>query len=396
MSQTQQQTYDVDALRDCFPALTTGPGAGLARFDGPGGSLVPQQVGDAVSTTMTAGLCQRGAGSEPERVTDQTTLGARAAIGRLLGTDPSGVFFGRSFTANTMQVAATLARTWGPGDEIVVTRLDHDSNIRPWVIAAERAGATVRWLDFDPDSGELADLAPTLSDRTRLVTLTGAGNLIGTRPDVRRYADLAHEAGALVHVDAVHLAAHAPIDRAALGADIIGVSPYKFFGPHLGAHAADPELWESLQPDKLLPSTDVIPGRFELGTLPYEVLAGVSAAVEFIEEWGGMSAMAAHEDALLELLLDGLAALPGVRVYGAPARRTPTVLFSVAGVDSRAVYQHLQTHQVLAPAGNFYALEASRRLGLGDDGAVRVGLAAYSTAEEVDRLLTGLSDLAPR
>ena len=398
---------DVDRVRGWFPALWSGPGAGEARFDGPGGSLVPSRVADAVADAMTAGMCQRGSLTPVQRRTEETVGAARAALGDLLGTDPRGVVVGRSMTALTFEMARTLARGWGPGDEVVVSRLDHDSNIRPWVLAAEARGATVRWLDFDPAAAELHDVREVLSERTRLVAVTAASNLLGTRPDVAAISAAAHEVGALVYVDAVHLAAHAVVDRTALGADLVACSPYKFFGPHLGAVAADPALLETLSPDKLLPSTDAVPERFELGTLPYEMLAGVTAAVDALADLvaqpadrprrerlaESLAGLEVHEETLLARLLDGVDRLPGVRVHGAPARRTPTVLLGVEGHDPVAVQEHLVTHDVLAPAGSFYALEASRHAGLGDTGGVRVGLSPYTTADEVDRLLAGLASL---
>jgi cysteine desulfurase family protein (TIGR01976 family) len=390
-STTERTTaYDVHALRGAFPGLDPG----LARFDGPGGSLVPEVVADAVAGTLRAGLCQRGGPTAVGRLAEETTLAARAAVARHVGlADPRGVVFGRSMTAITFDLARTLAADWGPGDEVVVTRLDHDANIRPWVVAAERAGATVRWLGFDPVTAELDDVGSLLTDRTRLVAVTAASNLFGTRPDVAAVARAAHEAGALVHVDAVHLAAHAPVDMAALGADLLACSPYKFFGPHLGALAADPALLERLRPDKLLPSSDAVPERFELGTLPYELLAGVTAAVAFAGSWG-MAAVEAHEHVLLLRLLEGLAGLPRVTVHGRPERRTPTVLVNVEGLAATEVSRRLAERGVAAPAGSFYALEASRHAGLGDAGGVRIGLAAYTTADEVDRLLAGLADVA--
>ena len=398
---------DLGRLRSAFPALHSGPSSGLVRLDGPGGSLVPQEVADAVAAAMTAGMCQRGALTSVEQLTEATTTGARAAMGDLLGTDPRGVVFGRSMTALTFDLARCLGADWGPGDEVVVTRLDHDANIRPWVTAAARSGATVRWLDFDPETTELHDVAGVLSERTRVVALTAASNLFGTRPDVAAIAVSAHEVGALVHVDAVHLAAHDTVDRAALGADLISCSPYKFFGPHLGVLAADPDLLETLHPDKLLPSTEAVPERFELGTLPYEQLAGVTGAVDFIASFapggaGGtrrerlvaaMGAIAAHEQALLSRLLIGLDRLTHVRVHGSPAARTPTLLLQVDGVEPRAVHEHLVGHGVIAPAGSFYALEASRHAGLGDTGGVRVGLSPYTTHDDLDRLVVGLGRL---
>ena len=398
-------TLDLARLRSRFPALDLG----VAHFDGPGGSQVPTVVARAVAATMTAGLGNRGTVTGAELRVERVVTDARSAVADLLGADARGVVFGRSMTQLTFDVARTLSAAWGPDDEVVVTRLDHDANIRPWVYAAERSGATVRWLDLDPATGELDDVATVLSDRTRLVAVTGASNLIGTRPDVPAITAAARAAGALSYVDAVHLVPHAPVDLGALGADLLVCSPYKFFGPHLGVLAADPGLLEGLHPDKLLPSSDAVPERFELGTLPYEQLAGVTAAVDFIAGIASsagaadrrtrvresMAAVEAHEADLLVRLLDGLAANPAVTVHGgAAARRTPTVLFSVAGRTGGEVHRALAAVGVNAPASHFYAIEASRRLGLGADGAVRVGLAAYSTIEDVDRLLAGLSDLA--
>ena len=390
---------DPARIRAAFPALDLG----VAYFDGPGGSQVPTPVAEAVAGALTAGLSNRGTVTDAERRADEIVTGARAAVADLLGADPRGVVFGRSMTQLTFDFARTLSRGWGPGDEVVVTRLDHDANIRPWVLAAERAGATVRWLDFDPDTAELDDLETVLTTRTRLVAVTAASNLLGTRPDVRAISDTAHEVDALVYVDGVHLAPHAPVDLAALGADFLGCSPYKFFGPHLGALAASPALLETLTPDKLLPSTDAVPERFELGTLPYELLAGVTAAVDFIAGLASdapdrrarvlesMAAVEEYEAGLLDRLLDGLGAIDGVTLHGRPARRTPTVLFSVAGRTGREVYEELARAGVNAPASHFYALEASRRAGLGDDGAVRAGIAPYTTTEDVDRLLRAVS-----
>jgi cysteine desulfurase family protein (TIGR01976 family) len=403
-----------DRLRACFPALRDG----TAYFDGPGGSQVPQQVADAVAAALTAGVSNRGTVTAAEQRAETIVAEARAAIGDLLDSDPRGVVFGRSMTQLTFDVARTLSDDWGAEDEVIVTRLDHDANIRPWITWAERAGATVRRLGFDPVTAELDDIAPLLSERTRLVAVTGASNLFGTRPDVRAIADAAHAAGALVYVDAVHLTPHAPVDRAALGADFLACSPYKFFGPHLGAVAADPALLEILRPNKLLPSTDVVPERFELGTLPYELLAGVTAAVEFIAgidpgvdagvDTGvdagatgsrrerlvrSMTTLEHHEDLLADRLREGLATIPGVTVHGAARHRTPTVLFSVDGRPGPEVHRSLAERGVNAPAGHFYALEASRHAGLGDAGAVRAGIAPYTSTEDVDRLLSGLVSL---
>lgn len=393
--------YDLPALRDRFPALK----AGFAHFDGPGGTQVPDTVAEAVARALTAPLANRGRVTEAERAADRIVLDARAAMADLLGVDPAGIVFGRSMTALTFDMARTLASTWGPGDEVVVTRLDHDANIRPWVLAAEAVGATVRWADFDPATAELTedDVAVVLSPRTRLVAITAASNLLGTRPPVRAVADLAHSAGALVYVDGVHHTAHAAVHVDALGADLYACSPYKFLGPHCGVVAGDPALLATLRPAKLAPSTDDVPERFELGTLPYELLAGTTAAVDFLagiaESMGSrrerllvsMGAVEAHEDALRARIEEGLAALPGVTVFSKAPHRTPTLLVGLGGREQDA-YAFLAERGINAPAGSFYALEASRRLGLGDTGALRIGLAPYVDDADVDRLLDALGE----
>jgi cysteine desulfurase family protein (TIGR01976 family) len=396
---------DVASVRAHFPALTEG----AAHFDGPGGSQTPDVVGRAVADTLTSAISNRGTVTASERRAEQVVTDCRAALADLLGADPRGIVFGRSATSLTYDLARTLAKDWGPGDEVVVTRLDHDANIRPWVQAAEAVGATVRWVDFDPATGELsADaVAAVLSERTRLVATTGASNLIGTRTPVCRVADLAHEVGALHWVDGVHATAHASVDLAVLRADFWTCSSYKFMGPHCGVLAADPALLETLHPDKLLPSTDAVPERFELGTLPYELMAGTTAAVDFIATFDdtgagstrrerielGMKAVHAHERALLDVLEPALRAMNGVTVHSNARSRTPTLLFTVAGRDPQEIRGRLAERGVNAPAGHFYAIECSRHLGLGDSGGVRVGLAPYTSADDIDRLITGLTEI---
>jgi cysteine desulfurase family protein (TIGR01976 family) len=395
-------SYDVAAVRACFPALR----AGAAHFDGPGGSQVPESVAAAVAATLTSPIANRGRVTQAERNADDVVLAARQAVADLVAGDPGGVVFGRSATQLTYDLSRALSAGWGPGDEVVVTRLDHDANVRPWVQAAQARGATVRWAEFDPATGELAPEAVgrVLSDRTRLVAVTGASNLIGTRPDVAAISALARGAGALTYVDGVHLTAHVAVDVAALGADLYTCSPYKFLGPHLGCVVADPGLLRALYPDKLLPSTDAVPERFELGTLPYELLAGTTAAVDFLAGLGGpegdrrarleagMAALEEHEDRLRERIEDGVRALPGVTVWSRAARRTPTLLLTFDGRDAADAYRFLAERGVNAPAGSFYAIEASRHLGLGDTGGLRVGLAPYNHDEDVDRLLTALRE----
>ncbi len=394
-------TLDLARVRAQFPALDSG----TAFFDGPGGSQTPRVVADAVAAALVAGVSNRGTVTETEARAEDIVLDARAAMADLLDADPGGVVFGRSMTQLTFDVSRALAREWEPGDEVVVTRLDHDANIRPWVIAAERAGATVRWVDFDPTTGELLWDASVLSHRTRLVAVTGASNLLGTRPDVARLAADAHAAGALVYVDGVHLTPHASVAVRDLGADFYACSPYKFFGPHLGVLVADPTLLQLVHTDKLLPSTDVVPERFELGTLPYELLAGVTATVDFLADLApsegsrrdrivaSMRTVEEHEDDLFRRLLGGLRDLDGVTTYAEPVSRTPTVLFNVADVPGADVHRALARRGVNAPASSFYALEASQRLGLGGVGGVRAGLAPYTSVEDVDRLVSGVAAL---
>ncbi|MER5441242.1 cysteine desulfurase-like protein [Streptomyces sp. NPDC002790] len=392
---------DIAAIRAQIPALKSG----TARFDAPGGTQTPARVIDAVAAALAGPLANRGQTTEGERRADGIVVEARAALADLLGTTPGTVAFGRSATQLVYDLSRTLAKTWRPGDEVVVTRLDHDSNIRPWVQAAEAAGATVRWVDFDPETGELRPehLEAVLSERTRLVAITAASNLIGTRPDLPALAALTHEVGALFHVDAVHYASHAAVDLAALGADTLVCSPYKFLGPHLGVLTGRAEVLESLRPDKLQPSSDAVPERFELGTLPYELLAGASAAVDFLAGLSvgapgsrrerlvaSFAALEEHEDALRQRMEAGLADLGDITRYSRAELRTPTLLFTVEGRSPAEISRHLAAHGIDAPAGSFYAVEASRRLGLGDAGGVRVGLAPYSSAEDVERLLEAL------
>jgi cysteine desulfurase family protein (TIGR01976 family) len=301
-----------------------------------------------------------------------------------------------------------LAKGWSRGDEVVVTRLDHDGNVRPWVIAAELAGATIRWAEFDRESGELGleDVESQLSEHTRLVAVTGASNLLGTRPDIPAITAAVHAAGALAYVDGVHLTPHAPVDVTALDADFYACSPYKFFGPHHGVLVAAPELLETVHGDKLLPQTSAVPDRFEHGTLPYELLAGTTATVDFIAGMASeaadrrtrvvesMTALEEYEDELFARMVEGLAANPKVTLHSSPKRHTPTALFSVHGKQSQAIYEGLAQRRVNAPAGSFYAIEAARWIGLGEPGGVRAGLAPYTTTDDVDRLVAGVEELS--
>ena len=397
-------TYDVNRIRADFPALN----AGLAFFDGPGGSQVPSQVGRAISDAITKPISNRNVVTQSERNAEEIVINFRQAVADLINADPGGVVYGRSWTQITYDISRTLAKTWSAGDEIVVTNLDHDSNIRPWIQAAESVGAIVRWAKIDPETGELptSAISELLSAKTRLVAVTGAGNTLGTRPDIKAISAAVHQAGALLYVDGVHLTPHTPIDVQEIGADFFGFSFYKLFGPHCAALAADPQLIKTLNNDKLLPATSAVPERFEFGTLPYEIMAGATAAIDYIAEMvssdkstrrekilHSMRELENYEEGLFAAMESGIQALPGVTTYGHAKKRTPTVYFNLAGYQGAEVYKHLAELNVNAPAGNFYALEVSRTLGLGDTGAVRVGLAPYSTLEDVTRLLKGLRDL---
>jgi cysteine desulfurase family protein (TIGR01976 family) len=398
------ESYDVERIRSHFPALREG----AAHFDGPGGSQTPDVVARAVTDTLTAAISNRGTVTPAERRADAVVVAARGAMGDLLAVDPQGVVFGRSATELTFHLARTLAGSWGPGDEVVVSRLDHDANIRPWVIAAESVGATVRWAEFDTVTGELTPEAveSVVTDRTRLVAVTAASNLIGTRPDVAGIAAVAHDHGALLWVDGVHATAHVLTDVPASGADFWVCSPYKFLGPHHGVLAASPALLETLHPDKLLPSSDAVPERFELGTLPYELLAGSTAAVDFLADLAApqsnsrrdrlvasFAALEDHEEALLATLEERLGAIPGLTAYSLAKRRTPTLLVTVEGHDPQALRAGLAEQGVNAPAGHFYAWECSHHLGLGATGGLRMGLAPYTNASDIDRLASGLEQL---
>jgi cysteine desulfurase family protein (TIGR01976 family) len=394
--------YDVAKVRAHFPSLESG----LAFFDGPGGSQTPDVVAEAVRATLVGPTSNRGDLTVAQENAERAVVGAREALADLLDADPQGVVFGRSFTQLTFDLSRTIAQEWGSGDEVVVTRLDHDGNVRPWVIAAERVGATVRWVDFEPETGELsaASLDEALTERTRLVAVTGASNLIGTRPDLTAIAEQVHAAGAWLYVDAVHLTPHAAVSLAGSGADFLGCSTYKFLGPHAGVVAGRPELLERLRPDKLVPASDQVPERFELGTLPYELMAGASAAVEFLADLApgaattrrerleaSIGALEAHEDRLRARVDEGLRSLPGVTLHSRAASRTPTVLATFDGRDAGEVARHLATQDINAPAGTFYAYEPARRIGLGPDGGLRIGLAPYTDDSDVDRLLAALS-----
>jgi cysteine desulfurase family protein (TIGR01976 family) len=397
---------DVQAVRAGYPALADG----YAYLDGAAGTQVPSAVINAISAAQAAGLGNTGGAFPASERADQITASCRAALAALTGGEPEGVVLGPSMTALTYRFAAALARDWQPGDEVVVSRLDHDANIRPWVQAAERAGATVRWAEVDLDTGELpaGQYAGLICERTRLVAVTAASNVLGTRPDVAAITALARAAGALSYVDGVHATPHVPTDVRALGADLYATSAYKWSGPHIGAVVGAPSLLDRLRPDKLVPSPDAVPDRFELGTLPFESLAGVTAAVEHLAGLaadagsGGlrdrvlesMAAVQQHEQELFAVLLAGLESMPHVRLYGRAASRTATAYFTVDGMTPVQVATQLAARKINVWDGDNYAWEITGALGIRDSGsAVRAGLVHYNDAADVDRLLVAVAEL---
>jgi cysteine desulfurase family protein (TIGR01976 family) len=403
-------TIDICHVRAGYPALRDGH----AYLDGAAGTQVPEAVVEAIADAYRAGIGNVGGAFPASGRSAAIVAEARQSVADLTGGVADGVVFGPSATALTYRVAATLSKSWGPGDEVVVSRLDHDANIRPWVQAAERAGATLRWAQVDPATGTLpaAQYAGLVSERTRVVAVTAASNVLGTRPDVPAISALARAAGALCYVDGVHATPHAPVDVTALGADFYTTSAYKWSGPHVAAVVAAPSLLEGLHPDKLAPSPDTVPDRFERGTLPFADLAGVAAAVNYLASLAGaaaggrrervlasMAAVEKYEASLFASLLGGLSSMSNVRLYGPAARdtatlRAPTAFFTVAGLAPGAVAESLAARGVNVWSGNNYALELCSALGLGPAGAVRAGLVHYNNETDVDRLLACLDELA--
>jgi cysteine desulfurase family protein (TIGR01976 family) len=378
--------------RDRFPGLADG----WARLDGPAGTQMVDDAIEAMAAWMRSGhTANHGGAFQAAERTDALVAAARASVAALLGASAEGVVFGPSMTALTMRFSAAIGRSLEPGDEIVCTRLDHDANVAPWLIAANRAGAHVRFAEPEPGTLELpaSAIEAVLCERTRWVAVTAASNAVGTIPDLPGIVAAAHAAGARVWIDAVHATPHRQIDVAALGADALACSAYKWFGPHIGIVWARPELLADLQPDKLRPSPDNVPDRWELGTLPFEALAGVRAAADFVAALD-REAVRAHEDRLLAQMVEGLGAIDGVTLHGSARDRTATVMFSVAGRTSHDVAAALARAEIAVWHGNYYALEISRWLGLEPDGAIRAGCVAYNDAQDVDRLLEAVASAA--
>lgn len=372
--------------RERFPGLADG----WSRLDAPAGSQVLDSAIDAMADWMRSGQGANNGGLfAAGQATDELTQRTRATVAQLLGATPDTIVLGPSMTALTLRFTAAIGRTLQPGDEVVCSRLDHDANVAPWLLAAERAGATVRFAEPVGETLALpaASVEAVLSDRTRWVAVTAASNAVGTVPDLPGIVAAAHAAGAQVFVDAVHAAPHRRLDVAALGCDALACSPYKWFGPHAGVLWARPELLRDLQPDKLRPSSDAVPQRWEVGTPAYETLAGVTAAAEYLLglDW---DAVAAHEAKLLARMLDGLDAIEGVTVHGRAPDRTATAMFTHERATPEEIARAAAAQQVALWHGNYYALELHRLLGLeGHGGAIRAGVVHYNDEQDVDRLL---------
>jgi cysteine desulfurase family protein (TIGR01976 family) len=382
---------DVEAIRGRFSSLQRE----LAFFDGPGGTQTPDEVIEAIATYLRESNANVGGPFETSRRSEALVADARLAGAGFLGCSADEVVLGANMTTLNFALSRAATREWREGDEVVVTRLDHDANVSPWLELADDLGLVVRFADIRDDTTlDLDDLAAQLSERTRVVAVPWASNAVGTLVDVERVADLAHEAGALAWVDAVHYAPHGPIDVAAAGVDVLICSPYKFYGPHLGLAFVSAELLERWRPYKVRPAADQPRGhRFETGTLPHELLAGFAAAVDYLGSVG-WDAVVAHETELGRRFLRGLS--DRCRLYGLPTMegRVPTFAFTVDGLAPADAAARLGDRGFAVWHGNYYALEVMKRLGLEESGgAVRVGIVHYNTADEVDRLLTELARL---
>jgi cysteine desulfurase family protein (TIGR01976 family) len=400
--------FDVAAVRAHYPALSDG----WAYLDGAAGTQVPNAVIEATARAYRSGIGNHGGAFAASTRSGTYADQARAAIADLVGgTDPRGVVLGPNSTTLIFRLAQALSAAWRSGDEIIVSRLDHDANVRPWLIWARRVGAVVRWVEPRLPSTELEPETydAVLGDRTRLVAVTAASNLTGSIPDVAAIAKRAQAVGATVVVDGVHATPHLPIDMVTLGADVWLTSAYKWSGPHIGAMVADPAFWEPLRPDKLAPSPDEIPWRFETGTSPFADFAGVTAAVDHLAGLAGnanpdssrrtrvatsMSTVAAYELGLFSRLHDGLAAMDHVELLASPARRTATEYFRVRGHHPAAVAEHCARARINVWNGHMYAWELTELLGVRDSGGgVRAGLVHYNDSSDVDRLLEAIDDL---
>jgi cysteine desulfurase family protein (TIGR01976 family) len=383
-------SLDLAAVRARFPALASE----VAFLDAPGGTQCPQTVIDAIAAYLRESNANLGGAFAASRRSDELVALAHETAARFLGCRPGETTFGQNMTTLNFALTRAVGRTLTAADEILVTRLDHDGNIAPWLELAHDLGLRVGFVELQEDTTlDLDDLERKLTGRTRVVAFPLASNALGTVPDAARVIDLAHSAGALAWADAVHYAPHAPIDVVALGVDVLLCSPYKFFGPHLGLAYGREDLLRSWRPYKVRPAADEPAGqRFETGTLAHELLGGFVAAVEYVEEVG-WEAIQEHERALGQRFLDGLPDRCMLYGLGTMDRRVPTFAFGVVGASPREVAERLAERAIAVWEGDYYAVEVMEHLGLQPDGAVRAGFVHYNTLEEVDRLLAGLADL---
>lgn len=409
-------TLDPIPLRAQFPALQLEVGGETAVYlDGPGGTQVPQSVIDATSGYLSHGGSNSGGPFLTSHFSDEITSAARQAMMDFYNARrPEEIIFGQNMTSLTFSMSRAIARTWQPGDEIVVTRLDHDANISPWLLAAEAKGVTVHWLDFDPTDCTLRlnALPSLLNEKTRLVAITFASNAVGSITDIKRAVDMIHEVGALAYVDSVHYAPHGLIDVQELDCDFLVASVYKFFGHHVGALYGKYELLDKLTAYKVRPASNIPPGKWETGTQSFESQAGVTAAIDYIASIGGsdgtrrerlvraISSIKQHEMALSEHFLTGATQIAGLRVYGITdienlENRTPTFAISLKGYTPKEVATKLGEQGIFVWHGDYYAVAVMERLGLQNKGGlVRIGFVHYNTHEEVDRVLAALAALA--
>jgi cysteine desulfurase family protein (TIGR01976 family) len=385
---------DPAAIRGGFPSLRDG----RVFLDNPGGTQVHQSVYDAIAGYYRDSNANLGGPFATSVASDRVLADARDQAAAFLGAQAGEIVFGANMTTLTMHASRTLFRELGPGDEVLVTGLDHDANVAPWLLAAEDRGVTVRQVGIDPDVCVVDPnvFAGMLTDRTRVAAFGWASNGAGTVNDVAALCALCREAGALSYVDAVHFGPHGAIDVTAIGCDFLVCSAYKFFGPHVGILFGRAELLERHRPYKVRPAPDEPPHSWETGTVNLEGIAGTAAAIGYLRGLG-MDAIAAYERGLTVRLLDGLQAIAGVTVYGTTDldRRVPTAAFNVAGRPPGEVSAALARRDIFVWDGNYYALELMQRLGLeGSGGAVRVGAVHYNTPAEIDTFLDAVAGLA--
>lgn len=412
--------FPIDSVRAQFPALASD----AVFFDNPGGTQIPHRVLDRITDYLVRCNANKG-GAFPTSVASDAVLdAAHAAMADMINCAPEEIVFGQNMTTLTFHISRSLAKWLKPGDEIVLTRLDHDANVAPWLLVAEDTGAIIRWVDVNEADITLRmdDFERLINVKTKIVAVGYASNAVGTINDVRRVVELAHAVGALTYIDAVQYAPHCPIDVRALDCDFLVCSAYKFFGPHMGILYGKHELLERLPAYKVRPAHNEPPGKFETGTQNHEGIAGVLGAVEYLEWLGGrelreikesgetsaerrawikrgFEAMVAYEQALCDELIAGLQTIPGLVIRGItePERaswRVPTVSFTLDGWHPRKVAEHLAEHNIYVWDGNYYALAIAERLGVQEKGGmVRVGLAHYNTSAEVAQLIGALRGL---